>query len=98
MIGYHFYLEYGTNAHKRHGIHMGTVIAKPTSRAHRNHNGDWECFAAVYDQPNSAVCTTSTTVEYLRETCKRIPEWRARQIHPRLFDWMEECERSAQND
>jgi len=42
--------------------------------------------SGVYRCPNSPCATTEVAVEYLRESCKRISEKKAREIHPRLFE------------
>lgn len=46
----------------------------------------YEALAGLYDSPNSPVASTAVAVDVLREKCKRIPEAKARQIHPALFE------------
>ncbi len=44
-----------------------------------------EGMGAVHDTPNSPVCGTSASVEWLRKKTTRISERRARFWHPELF-------------
>lgn len=46
----------------------------------------YEGLVAVFGEPNSPVCVSGVSWEYLRESCKRISEAKARKIHPRLFE------------
>lgn len=97
MQGLTFYLEYPTKADKRKatrknpGNHSGTVCAV--------HSGQWvwgrgsyikDAFCAAFDRPNSPVCTSTVTPEYLQEYCKKISEKQAREIHPELFKWLDD--------
>ncbi len=52
----------------------------------------YEGLSGLFDQPDSPVCSGGVGLSYLRSRCKRIPEWRARLIHPRLFDRLDEPE------
>lgn len=47
-----------------------------------------ECVAAIFDEPNSVCCGSSTTIEHLRQNCKRISESSARVLHPNLFKYL----------
>lgn len=94
-----FYLEYGSKANKRKGVHEGNVLALLDTMGdgfRPQYMGDLqyshECISAVFFHPNSAVCGTQCHVRYLREECKRIPEWKARQIHPNLFAYLDAME------
>ena len=81
------------------GNHSGNVIAVSTCREQwwLSATGDgakrWmaECFSAVQDIPNNPVCGSSCSFEYLRESCKRISENQAREIHPKLFQYLDAC-------
>ena len=44
---------------------------------------------AVFFEPDSPVCGCSISLEYLQTRCKRISESKAREIHPRLFDYLD---------
>lgn len=97
MKGYTFYLEYPTLKDKRKatrkylGNHSGIVLAV---------YGDWfspgghyskkECVSSVYDRPNSEVCTSSVCDTYIKDKCKRISEKQAREIHPNLFQYLDD--------
>jgi hypothetical protein len=96
-----FYLEYGSKANKRKGIHEGNVLALIDTmgdgfRPQRNSGSEsgygYECIAAVLFHPNSPVAGTSIDVSILRERCKRISEAKARQIHPLLFERLDAME------
>lgn len=96
-----FYLEYGSKQNKRKGIDEGNVLALIDTMGdgfRPQYTGDAytiECLAAVHFHPNSPVAGSSTTRDYLAETCKRIPEWKARQIHPTLFARLDAIEGDA---
>jgi len=96
MKGYTFYLEYPSQAEKRKatrkhpGNHSGNVIATFGTWFTGGSSGAMiECVSAVYEWPNSAVCSSSVSISYIRERCKRISEAQAREIHPRLFDYLD---------
>jgi hypothetical protein len=88
MKGYRFYLEFKSATRKRKGLHVGTCIALCTDeRAYiSGGEGCQGAIVGVFDAPNSPVAYTSVGLDYLRETCKRISEKKAREIHPALFD------------
>ena len=99
MKGYRFYLEYPSKTEKnkatvkRPGNHEGNCIAVPLSNGGGLlYGGDWsiETFSAVYKEPNSDCCGSQASLGYLRERCKRIPERLAREIHPKLFSYLEQ--------
>jgi len=53
----------------------------------------YEGLSSLLDCPNSPVCYGSANVKkFIRAQCKRIPESLARQIHPRLFERLDEKE------
>lgn len=92
-----FYLEHDSAKHKRRGEHNGNVLAlldtfgngfRPVYMGDDQYTH--ECISAVFFHPNSAVCGSQCHVKYLREQCKRIPEAKAREIHPRLFDRLDD--------
>lgn len=97
MKGYHFFLEYWTPAAKRAatrkslGNHSGNIVATlPENR--------WEmvdCVSAAYEWPNSAVCSTSASRDWLRSNCLRVSEKVAREIHPNLFSTLASWEKAA---
>jgi hypothetical protein len=95
MKGIRFYLEYPSKQAKQRatrkslGNHLGTVIAVETKTF-------WwvgkeyfmQAYGGVFNQPNSYVCGTCTTWEYLYDRCKRISEQQAKEIHPKLIDYL----------
>lgn len=92
MRGYRFYAEYDSAKDKRANKHSGNVCAVLLDKERRplyTGSGKVELIAAVTHAPDSDVCTTSASPEYLREKCKRISEERARAIHPRLFNYLD---------
>ena len=86
MKGVRFY-EVFTN--KRKGDSQGNVIAVLTGPEHRCPDYTQECIASVFDYPNSPVASDSVSRRYLAKSCKRVPESRARSIHPLLFEWLD---------
>lgn len=44
-----------------------------------------ECAGALMADNDQAVCGSSTSRDYLRKRCVRIPESLARELHPSLF-------------
>ena len=86
MKGIRFYLEYRSTYAKRQRQHSGTVFAAFVANGvHPMKGGGWEGMSAISDHPNSDVCGTSASWEYLRKRCRRISESMAREIHPKLF-------------
>lgn len=92
MQGYRFYLEHASRKDKRKNNHNGNVIALDIE------NGYWidsrkqcmrECVSAVYFYPNSPVCGSNCSMEYIQDNCKRISESKARDIHPLLFSYLD---------
>jgi hypothetical protein len=100
MKDYRFYLEYKDAKEKRKGTrknlgnHSGNCIAIPLENGRPYYYGNkfefMDAFGGVLDYPNSDVCNTGCYCEYLRERCKRISEAQARQIHPKLFNYLEQ--------
>jgi hypothetical protein len=45
----------------------------------------YDCYAGLYDGPNPPVFYGSIDATILRDTCRRVSEQRAREIHPALF-------------
>lgn len=95
MKGFRFYLEYpnSTEKNKPHfeGDHEGNVLAlvlDDDNSPLKHYDGrQWvyEAIGAVYHHSNSGVCGCSVNPQVLRERFKRISEEKAREIHPRLF-------------
>lgn len=58
-----------------------------------NGDGGWsfvvDCVSALYDEPNSPVCGSSASIDYIRTQCVRISEKRAREIHSSLFAYLD---------
>ena len=85
MKGIRFYLEF-TDRSKR--ISGGNVLAALALNGRYWSEGRscYEAIAALFDQPNAPVAGTGVSLDYLRQTCKRISEGEARKIHPKLFE------------
>lgn len=86
-----FYEELN-NKNRKGETSRGTVIAVFTENgtwSERTGDGSlrilYEGMGAVQDYPNCPVASTDVATIYLREECRRIPEARAREIHPALF-------------
>lgn len=96
MKGYTFYLEYPSRTEKNKGRakpgklgnHQGNVIAK--MEVNNWFNFSHEAIVALYDTPNSFVCSGSVGMDYLHTRCKRISEKLAREIHPNLFLYLDD--------
>jgi len=86
-----FYEEF---QNKRRGLRAGNVFAAFTGNtflADCGGAGREQCIeggGAVFNYPNSPVAGTSASLNFLRRNCKRVSESRARQVHPRLFQWL----------
>lgn len=66
-------------------------MAVATDRAqHYNHSGKYmmECISALMVDNDQAVCSSSTSRDYLRKRCIRISESLARKLHPALFRYL----------
>ena len=86
MKGIRFYLEYRSTYAKRKRQHSGTVFAAFIANGvHPMKGGGWEGLGAITNDPNSDVCGSAASWEYLRKRTRRISESEARQIHPKLF-------------
>ena len=88
MKGYRFYEEL-ENKGKEAETSEGNVVAvmlNDNSHARLVTGAVDEAMVALFDKPNSPVCSGSVSWGYLRENCKRISEAKAREIHPRLFE------------
>ena len=101
MTGYHFFLEYPTNRDKRKGTrknlgnHSGNCLAIPlTEKGRPYYYGDKlqfvDAYGGIFYCVNSDVCNTGCHCDYLRDNCKRIREKQAREIHPKLFTYLEQ--------
>ena len=97
MIGIRFYEELDDKNRKAE-TSQGTVVAVILEKSGRSWNLVWriqnnkaitDCFAGVFDRPNSPVCTSRVARNYLMDSCRRIPEAKAREIHPQLFEYLE---------
>jgi len=52
----------------------------------------FDAIGAVFFYYNAPVSSTRAPQSYLRKQCKRISESRAREVHPRLFAYLDETE------
>jgi len=93
MKGLRFYLEYPNKTEKTKatvknpGNHSGNCIAVFIGQWQGN-TMNIDAGAALMDTPNSPVCSTSVSYEYLQERCKRIPAGMVNAIHPELWKWV----------
>jgi hypothetical protein len=97
MKGYKFFLEYPNNKDKRNGTrkslgnHLGTIVAVIDDTARATGNGiEQDAISAVQDIPNSGTNYGGVSWDYLAERCKRISEAQAREIHPVLFQRLDD--------
>ncbi len=99
MKGYWFYEVYKD---KGKGISDGNVIAIFCQTDEHGHYGPrvfysgmepcYECMAPLPFEEDSPVCNGSVSMYYLAARCKRISEKRAREIHPHMFERLDEEE------
>jgi hypothetical protein len=68
----------------------GNVLA--VIRENRCPDGSMEAMGALFDRANSPVVTTAASGDYLREKCKRVSEAKARQVHPALFERLDQAD------
>ena len=91
MKGIRFYEEFKNK--RKPETSKGNVIALLTDtrriESHWKVQLIWDSVSAVFFRPNSSVCYSSVCQEYLQEKCKRVSEERARQVHPKLFEYLE---------
>jgi hypothetical protein len=92
MRGIRFFEEYHN---KRKGESTNNVIAVQLNDQGQkvgyieDKEWHWDCIAGVFFVDNSDVASDSVSESYLRAKCKRISEARAREIHPRLFTYLD---------
>ena len=79
-----FYHEFKDKGKRRSA---GTVVAALVGNGHFRSGNKicYEALAGLFDHPNSVVCGTAVSLDYLHEQCKRIGETGAQIIHPALF-------------
>ena len=90
MHGYKFFEEYRDETMQ---ASSGNVIAVNLGAGSFVQHGG-VCYRAVvphpdHDLPNSPVTFRLFNAEYLGARCRRVSEDVARQIHPRLFEFLE---------
>jgi hypothetical protein len=98
MKGYKFYLEFpSTKAKRKSGKanagHSGNCLALATERdfTYISNGGIMtEGLMAVFFTPDSPVCWSSVSWGFLKEKCKRVSEATAREIHPALFQRLDD--------
>ena len=66
----------------------GNVLA--VIRDSRCPDGSMEAIGALFDRPDSPVASTAVSLEYLRTQCKRVSEAKARQVHPAMFERLDQ--------
>ena len=92
MKGYRFYKEYNSPREKHNDEGNGNVTAIYLENGVYYSPGVGACYEAatgIFPHPNSDVCSSSVSLEWLRTNCKRISEEEARTIHPALFAYLE---------
>lgn len=102
MRGVRFYLEYPDGKEKSRatrkdlGNHSGNVLAvfydqwQPAQMSiHYEPGRVYDGVSAIFYERDSDVSFGSIHQNYLSERCKRISESMAREIHPRLFTYLE---------
>lgn len=96
MKGYRFYEVYASKKAKRKRESQGECLALCVDEEwYFTFNGQRNvavkgAVSAVYDGPDSPVGYGAVGREFLRERCRRVSEKRAREIHPRLVEYLRE--------
>lgn len=87
MKGFRFYEELYFKNRKEENS-QGNVIAVfiPERRCP---DGSCECLSSLFSTPNSLVCNSAVSPEYLEIDTKRVSEARARIVHPKLFEYLD---------
>jgi len=68
----------------------GTVIAVFYKQYwHGEHDLLFQAVSGLFSEPNTPVCGSSVSQSYLADHCRRVSEARAREIHPKLFEYLE---------
>ena len=88
MKGYRFYEELEDKNRKAEKS-AGNVVAVWYEGGINWVNGCYEAVCALFGHPNSAVCGGAVPPRYLAKSCRRVSEKRAREIHPRLFEYLD---------
>lgn len=100
MKGVKFYLEYPSKAAKKKSTknndyvgNSGNVIAvlldKNNNKLTLPDGKCVECVSALWESKNSSVCSSAVHLEYLSDNCKLVSEQVAREIHPKLFTYLD---------
>lgn len=97
MKGVRFYEDFTDKRNKRKGESQGNVIAVfPENTWLRCDEGVlyrmFDGIGAVYFYPNSPVGGCNVSQGYLWESCKRVSEAKARQVHPSLFAVLDQAD------
>lgn len=82
MKGYVFYQDKKVSVNPQG---FGGVIAVNNPREYQGSTLNMDCYASLQDIPDSLICSTSASIGYLRESCKKISEFKARRLHPTMF-------------
>lgn len=99
MKGYRFYEEFDSSYKKRRRQGSGNVLALDVDRHGRpyyGYQGLLECTAALFSHSNSGVCGTQVSREVLRRNYRRVPEKRAREIHPAMFAFLDQFDENGE--
>jgi hypothetical protein len=97
MRGYRFYEEFDSSYKKRKRRGSGNVLALdiPTRGYWSGDTFLLPCTAAVLSEPDSPVCGTGVSHRVLRKNYRRIPERRAREIHPTMFAFLDQFDENG---
>lgn len=90
MDGITFYEEFkDTEKASSIGTVVAALVANGTS-VNRCGKTSYDAICSVYAHPNSPVASSTVSLDYLDVFCKPISEAQAREIHPRLFEWLDQ--------
>jgi hypothetical protein len=92
--GVRFYLDYGSKRAKRKGGPAPNALVLIVENGFQpapypGGYGTWEAVVALTEHADSPVCGSSVSAEYLRESCKRTSEEKARETHPQMAAYLD---------
>lgn len=98
MKGIRFYEELTDKGHKGEQSKHNVIAIDTVTGAWKGVHGCYyyNAAASVFPIPNSGVCQCMIPVDHLCNTTRRISESRAREIHPRLFEYLEQSSEAGE--
>lgn len=89
MKGVRFYEEFENKYKKRSEGNVVALFYDQWSYGRGEQGRLTDALVSLTGAANGPVCSSQVSDSYLRAKCKRIPESKARIIHPALFEWLD---------